>query len=216
MTNVLLRVPKQIEVNSKNPKKSTEIGSCLPLEFSNFGNRKRVPKRNGDGRAFPDIIHERGPETHDASSAFMPHARVHHTGRSSLKKLSGQTLGCFVAARVQTASKACVAANIMKRASKISEEIDVGKSLFLLPMDLLELPAFVVGHFQFRGLAGECSVPCAPFRPVEAASEGICMRKGCVDNMRVRKAKDQFPYRNTWKQASFPEKAVVCSPLQFE
>ena len=34
--------------------------------------------------------------------------------------------------------------------------------------------------------------------------------------MRVRKAKDQFPYRNAGKQASFSEKAVVCSSLEFE
>ena len=104
----------------------------------------------------------------------------------------------------------------MKRASKISKEIEIGKSLFLLPVDFLEFPALVVGHFQLRGLAGECRIPCAALRPVEATSEGICMGKGRVDNMRVRKAKDQFPYRNTWKQASFSEKAVICSPLQFE
>jgi hypothetical protein len=48
----------------------------------------------------------------------------------------------------------------MKRASKISEEIDVGKSLFLLPVDFLELfPALVVCRFQFRVLTGKLLGP---------------------------------------------------------
>ena len=60
--------------------KAMEIASLLPLEFSNFGHSKRVFKGDGDGRAFPDIVHERGPETDDATSAFVPNARVHNTG----------------------------------------------------------------------------------------------------------------------------------------
>ncbi len=55
------------------------LDSLLPLEFSNFGNSKRVFKSDGDRRAFPDIVHERGPEARDASSTVMPHARVHNT-----------------------------------------------------------------------------------------------------------------------------------------
>src|SRR4029077_5715461 len=101
-------------------------------------------------------------------------------------------------------------------ASKISKEIEIGKSLSLLPIDFLEFASLVVGRFQLGGLPCECRIPCAASWPVEATSEGICMCKCRVDNMRVRKAKDQFPYRNTWKQASFSEKAVVGSALQFE
>ena len=125
-------------------------------------------------------------------------------------------LGVAVAVCVQTISKACVVADVVKRAPKIGEEIDVSKSLLFLPSDLLQFLAFVVCHFQLRGLAGECRVPRAAFRPVEAASEGTGMRECSVDNMRVRKAKDQFPHRNTRKQASFSEEAVVCSSLKFE
>jgi hypothetical protein len=104
----------------------------------------------------------------------------------------------------------------VKRAPKIGEELDVNKSLLFLPADLLQFPAFVVCHFQLRGLAGECRVPRGTFRLVEAAPGGTGMRECRVDNMRVRKAKDQFPYRNTRKQASFSEEAVVCSSLEFE
>jgi len=104
----------------------------------------------------------------------------------------------------------------MKRAPEISEEIDVRKSLFLLPVDFLEFSALVVCHFHYRGLTGECRIPCAAFRPVEATSEGTCVRKGGVDDMRVRKAKDQFPYCDSWKLASFSEKPVICSSLKFE
>lgn len=104
----------------------------------------------------------------------------------------------------------------MKRASKVSKEIEIGESLFLLPVDFLEFLALVVGHFPLRGLPGECRIPSAALRPVEAAPEGICVGKGRVDNMRVREAEDQFPHGNTWKQASFSEKAVVCRPLQLE
>jgi len=186
------------------------------LDFSNLGRGKGILKTDGDRRTLPNIVHERRSETHDASSAFMPDTRVHHTGGSSFNKLSSQTLRCSVAARVQTISKTCIAANVMKRAPKISEEIDVGKNLFLLPLDFLEFPALVVGHFQFRGFTGERRIPRTALRPIEAASEWTRVRKSCVDNMRIRKAKNQFPYRNTWKQASFSEEAVVCSSLKLE
>src|SRR5437667_1243045 len=121
-----------------------------------------------------------------------------------------------VAVSVQTMSKPCVVADVVKRAPKIREEIDVDKNLLLWPADLLQFLAFVVCHLQLRGRAEECRVPRAAFRPVEAASEGSGMRECGVDNMRVRKAKDQFAYRNTRKQASFSEEAVVCSSLKFE
>jgi hypothetical protein len=50
--------------------------------------------------------------------------------------------------RIQAISKKDVAVNIVKCASKISEEIDIRKNLFLLPVDFLEFFALVVGHFQ--------------------------------------------------------------------
>ncbi len=37
-----------------------------------------------------------------------------------------------------------------------------------------------------------------------------------IYDMRVRKAKDQFPDGNPWKLASFSEKAVIGSTLKFE
>src|SRR5258708_38249943 len=125
-------------------------------------------------------------------------------------------LRCAVAVCVQTISKASVVAEVVKRAPKIGEEIDVSKRLLFLPSDLLQLLAFVVCHFQLRGLAGECRVPRAAFRAVEAASERTGMRECGVYNMRVRKAKDQFPHGNTRQQASFSEQAGVCSSLKFE
>ena len=113
-------------------------------------------------------------------------------------------------------SKANVVPEVVKRAPKIGEEIDVRKRLLFSPTDLLQFLAFVVCHFQLRGLARECRVPRAAFRPVEAASEGTGVRECGIDNMRVRKAKDEFPHCNTRKRASFSEEAVVCSSLKFE
>jgi hypothetical protein len=60
---------------------------------------------------------------------------------------------------VQAISEARVVADIVKRAPKIGGEIDLGKSLSFLPPDLLQFLAFVICHFQLRGLVGECRAP---------------------------------------------------------
>jgi hypothetical protein len=58
--------------------KEEELVAALFL-LSNFGSRKRVFKTDRDGRAFADIVHQRGAETCDAGSALMANARVHDT-----------------------------------------------------------------------------------------------------------------------------------------
>src|ERR1700675_2988776 len=109
-----------------------------------------------------------------------------------------------------------VVANVVKLAAKIGEEIDIRERLAFLPVDLLKCFASVIAHIQFRRGAREGRVPGAAFRAVEAASGGVGMRECRVHNMRVRKAKDQFPQRNFWKQSSFSEQAIVGGALQLE
>ncbi len=53
-----------------------------------------------------------------------------------------------MAVSIQAIPKTAIAANIVKCASKISEEIDIRKNLFLLPVDFLEFFALVACHFQ--------------------------------------------------------------------
>src|SRR6202030_3936737 len=62
----------------------------------------------------------------------------------------------------------------------------------------------------------ECRVPRATFRSVKAISSGIGMSESRVHNMRVRKAKDQFPHRDSRKQSSFTEQTIVRRALKLE
>src|SRR5271168_3945304 len=137
-------------------------------------------------------------------------------GRSCLQKLSGEMVLGAVAAGIQTIHKTWIAANVVKLAPEIGEEIGVGKGFLLLPVNFLEFLHLVICHFVLRGFVRESRIPRAAIRPVETASKGTGMRECSVDNMRVRKTKDEFPYRDARKQASFADEAVVCGSLKFE
>src|SRR6266446_9586649 len=88
-------------------------------------------------------------------ASLVTDARVNDTGRPGHEQLRSQILGSFVANRVQAISEASIVPNIMKLASKIRQEIDIGEGLFFLPVNFLQLLLFVMGRFLFRGLARE-------------------------------------------------------------
>src|SRR5260370_21334142 len=104
----------------------------------------------------------------------------------------------------------------MKIPAEVSEEIDVGKNLLLVPLDFLQFLTLVVGDFDLRGLKGEPRIPSAPLRPAETVSEGAGMREGRIDNVRVRKTENEFPNGNARKKTCFSEEAVVGGSFKFE
>jgi hypothetical protein len=106
--------------------------------------------------------------------------------------------------------------NVMKLPAELGEEIDIDKSLLLLPLDFLQFLTLVVGDFDLRGLKGEPRIPSAPLRPVETVSERPGMREGSVDNVGIGKTENEFPNRNARKKPGFAEKAVVGRSLKLE
>src|SRR5271168_3513158 len=90
-------------------------------------------------------------------------------GRSCLQKLSGEMVLGAVAAGIQTIHKTWIAANVVKLAPEIGEELGVGKGFLLLPVNFLEFLHLVICHLLLRGLAGECRASRVSFRPVERA-----------------------------------------------
>jgi hypothetical protein len=104
----------------------------------------------------------------------------------------------------------------VKLPAEISEEIDIGKNLLLVPLDFLEFLTLVVGHFDLRGLKREPRIPSAPLRPAETVSQGPGMREGSVDNVGVRKTENEFPNGNAGKKPSFAEEAVVGGSFKLE
>jgi len=99
---------------------------------------------------------------------------------------------------------------------EVSEEINIDKSLLLLPLDFLQFLTLVVGHFDLRGLKGEPRIPSAPFWPAEPVPERTGMREGSIDNVGVRKTENEFPNGNARKKPSFAEEAVVRGSFQLE
>jgi hypothetical protein len=74
----------------------------------------------------------------------------------------------------------------------------------------------VVSDFDLRGLKGEPRIPSAPFWPAETVSEGTGVREGRIDDLRVRKTKNEFPNGNAGKKPSFAEEAVVGGSFKLE
>jgi hypothetical protein len=107
-------------------------------------------------------------------------------------------------------------ANVVKLPAKVSEKIDIGKNLLLLPLDFLQFLALVVGHFDLRGLKGEPRIPSATCWPAEPVSERPGMRERSVDNVGVRKTENEFPNGNARKKPSFAEEAVVRGSFKLE
>ncbi len=140
------------------------------FNVSNFGNSERAFEGDRNGRTFPNIIYQRGPEAADAGSALMPDARVNDTRGAFFKELTGQSLRRLVTILIQTIRKAYVPANIVKVAAKIGQEIYVRKSFSLWPVDLLKFLAPVVSHFPFRSFSLESRVPYTSLLAIETAS----------------------------------------------
>jgi hypothetical protein len=42
------------------------------------------------------------------------------------------------------------------------------------------------------------------------------MRESRINDMEVGDTKNEFPHGNAWKQASFPQQAIICGSLKFE
>ena len=76
----------------------------------------------------------------------------------------------------------------MKCASKIGQEIDVGKSLLLLPTDFLKLLAAVIRNFDFRSCPWRILRTMRHAMPVETAPQRIRMSKRGIDHMGDRES----------------------------
>jgi hypothetical protein len=104
----------------------------------------------------------------------------------------------------------------VKLPAEVSQEIDIGKNLLLVPLDFLQFLTLVVGDFDLRGLKGEPRIPSAALWPAETVSEGTSMREGGVDNVGVRKTENELPDGDARKKPSFAEEAVVGGAFKLE